>query len=317
MDLRLFHPTGNQDRDFKTLDRFTSKTDFLSCRLLEWSGWYTYSIPLRLLGHFRLYQLYKNNRFKYPESVHPAMGYIIQYRANYMIKYRWYMLISRFPSMFKYFDTGVEMHAINKMLINQRIEVLVEFLTNAEVDFDKALKHALLRIRDREFFNIVTINTTQQANLFVKLEQHTISNSHNELNIHPIVEKQTIIQQETIVKESAKDLTGKEKDVFSKRQILILFDLFAQSAKKDGLDLRKVQKHPDIARFLQAVTGKGKDTWMEMLQNYRDNDLYAFNSPTERSNLVGNLTNIANVTRNAGLRSITSLAEKQIKKLSP
>lgn len=209
MDLRLFHPK-RPNGNFKTLDRLNSKTGFLSCRSLEWLGWYTYSIPLRLLGHFRLYQLYKNNRFKYPESVHPAMGYILQYRATYMIKYRWYMLISRFPSALKYFDTGVEMHAINKTLIYQRTEVLIEFLTHAETDFEEALKKALLQIQSPEFFNISVKNPVQQSNnLFVRVEQNTINNSHNELNIHPIVEKQTIIQQETFIKESPKDLTGK------------------------------------------------------------------------------------------------------------
>jgi len=317
MDLRLFHPTNKPDGTFRTFDRINGKTGFYTCRLLEWSGWYTQDIQVRLLGHYRLFQLYKKHRFAGPDSLKPAVGYLLQYRASYWIKHRWYMFISRMPSMFKYFDTGVEMYSINKLLINERADILIDFLTDADTDFEPAFKHALNRIRDSAFIHIPYTSQTQNSNFFLKLEQHNITdNSHNELNIHPIVEtqiiqekeiivkKETVVERSTIIKEPAKDLTGKEKGVFSKRQILIFFDLLTRAGLKDRILLAKTDKHEAIANFLQAVTGKGSDTWLEMLKNYKDNDLYAFNTPEERANLAGILKNIANIAYHAGFRSI-------------
>jgi hypothetical protein len=323
MDLRLFHPAEDPNIEYKTLDNLNSRTGLIACRLLEWIGWYTSDVKHRLLGHYRLFQLYKKHRFKTPASLSPVMGYILQYRASHWIKYYWYILISRLPSMWKHPDEGVEMYSLNKLLLYERVDVLVEFLENADADFEQAFKKALRQIHDPEFINTASIARSQHANLFVNLEQHTVNNhSHNELNIHPIVEKEkeTVVEKETtikeiIIKEPAKDLTGKEKGVFSKKQVLILFDLLVDSPPLERLPVGSPTKHQALAEFLQAVTGKGTDTWLEMLKDYQAGNLYTCHTPGERTNLIASLGSIAKAAHAAGLRSVASEAEKRIRHL--
>jgi len=288
MDLRLFHSADNPNHNYKNFDRLNSWTGLQSCRFLEWTGWYNSSIDLRLLGHYRRFQLYKKHRRHQANDLPLIQGYILQYRASEKIRRHFYLFISRFPAIWGLPDEKVELHAINKLLIYERSSVLSEFLTTAELDFEQALKKAMEQIHAPEFISPASI------------EKESIR------------ETQTIVEKETIIKQPAKDLAGKEKGVFSKKQILIFFDLLTRAGLKDRILLAKTDKHEAIANFLQAITGKGSDTWREMLRDYKDNDLYSFNTPEERANLAGILKNIANIAYHAGFRSITALAESKI-----
>jgi hypothetical protein len=287
MDLRLFHSTENPDHNYNTFDRHNSRTGIFACRLLEWSGWYSASVPLRLLGHYRLFQLYKKDRLKTSASLPPVQGYILQCRSAYWIRHYWYIFISRFPSMWKHPDEGVEIYAVNKLLLYERASILAGFLADAETDFEQAFKNALKQIYAPEF-----------------------------INKDIIVEKQILEREkEIIIKAPDKELTGKEKGVFSKKQVLIFFDLLYGPTSRNRFPFEKPEKLPAIAAFFQALTGKGIDTWLETLKDYRSNDLYACNTPGERSNLIGTLTNLADIARAAGLRDIAFAANKKIKQL--
>lgn len=273
MDLRLFHPADDPGIQYKTLDNQNSRTGFFACHSLEWMGWYTHNVKLRLLGHYRLFQLYKKRRSG-SGGLSPVQGYILQYRSSHWIKHYWYLLISRLPSIFAP-DPVIEVYWINKILIHERAHVLSDFLSNADDDFEKAFKNALEGINHPDFISTAAT------------------------------------KKETIIKEPPKDLTGKEKGVFSKKQVLILFDLLSLIGKKDRIDLHMTNNHANIAQFFHALTGKGCNTWMETLRDYPDNDLYAFNTPEERSHLIGILTNISNIAKSAGLRSLSTNAEKK------
>lgn len=312
MDLRLFHPTDDPTIDYKKLDHQNSKTSLFACRLLEYLGWYTYGVKNRLLGHYRLYQIYLRRRQRSPFAIHPIQGYILQYRSTYGIKYYWYLFISRLPSMF-FPDPQMEMYWINKILIYQRPDVLIEFLTNADTDFEKAFKNALQKINNLDFITTPPVTKTQKANVFFNLEQHnSFTDAHNELNIHPIVEKETQFKEIIIKEPAVKDLSGKEKGIFSKRQVLILLDLLAGDGAIDTLPVDKPARAESLARFLMALTGKGIDTWLETLQNYRGKDLYAFHTEAERKNLLGTLETLSTITRNAGLRIVAGIIDKKI-----
>jgi len=318
MDLRLFHSTDDPTANYKRFDRLNSRTGHFACRMLELIGWYTSDVKLRLLGHYRLFHLYKRRRSNSRTALDPVRGYILQYRASYWIKHYWYLVLSRVPSLFGP-DPQVEMYLINKLLVYERASVLHEFLANADTDFEQAFSKAVQQINSPEFINTAGITKHQQANVLVQMEQHTVNNhSFNELNIHPIVEKEKeTVVKEIIVKEPApaNELTGKGKGVFSKKQVLIVFDLLAQTGMLEPLRLDNPEKHQAIAKFLVALTGKGLDTWLETLKDYHANHLYAFHTPAERANLMSILTNIADTAYAAGLRTITERAEKNIRLL--
>ncbi|MBS1603084.1 MAG: hypothetical protein JST42_10490 [Bacteroidetes bacterium] len=313
MDLRIFRPTDNPDFNFKTFDRINSRTGNFSCRWLEFIGWYTSSVRLRLLGHYRLFQLYKKQRLKSPAHLSPIQGYILQYRATHWMKRYSYILISRLPSLFGPPDDHVEIHAINNLLIHQRADILYQFLDAADTNFEEAFKIALLRINAPEFINTSPAPTTHNSSVIYNLQQHnTITDAHNEFNIHPTVEKETSVREVIIKEPASKELRGKEKGVFSKRQTLILLDLLAREGKIDPLPIDKPAKTESVARFLMALTGKSIDAWLETLQNYRGKDLYEYHTDAERKNLLSTLETLATITRNAGLRKIAGLVDKKI-----
>jgi hypothetical protein len=74
---------------------------------------------------------------------------------------------------------------------------------------------------------------------------------------------------------------GKEKGVFSKKQILIFFDLLADSKTIEKVDYTKPNKLQDIAVMLQAISGKKTEAWVEELKNCRNHGLYPFHSKGE------------------------------------
>jgi hypothetical protein len=59
MDLSVLHAVKSPDRDYTMKDKLNGVKNPLGCRFLEWSGWYNQNISQRLLGHYRLYQLFK------------------------------------------------------------------------------------------------------------------------------------------------------------------------------------------------------------------------------------------------------------------
>lgn len=61
MNLSVLHPVKSPDRDYSMKDKLNRIISPLGCRFLEWSGWYNQDISQRLLGHYRLYQLFKVN----------------------------------------------------------------------------------------------------------------------------------------------------------------------------------------------------------------------------------------------------------------
>jgi hypothetical protein len=309
MDLRLFHTSENPNHDYTRVDRFNSWTRRQPCRLLEWTGWYATSVPLRLLGHYRLYQIHKKS-LRRRSDVPVVQGYILQYRNFHGIKFFLARLLSHIPAWLGYPDIIVEILAINRMLIYEQVAVLHEFLTNADIDFESAYRRALQQIHDPAFLNPGSAISTHHPNVFVQVKHNhqTINNTaYHQLNF------QSVIQQEVAPVKNG--VSGKEKGVFSKKQVLIFFDMLHQSVKLERIDLSKPNRFDAIAQFFQALTGKGKETWVETLKDYHNNNLYEFHTLGERNQLLSTLTNLADITRTAGLRSVASLADKKIREI--
>jgi hypothetical protein len=86
MDLSILHLAYSPEKNYKWKDRLNSLTGHVSCRFLEWSGWYNQDILQRLLGHYRLYQVFKqkpivNNHLSLP------LNYIVNYKTSHGLKY--------------------------------------------------------------------------------------------------------------------------------------------------------------------------------------------------------------------------------------
>jgi hypothetical protein len=318
MDLRVSNldkaPTqkdkGPDRRNARRPDRLNSLTGPLSCRLLEWIGWYNNSVSQRLLGHYRLFQLFKAH---YPatESNLPVVNaYILQYRGSHAVKY-FFSRIGAFLNtivMRGETDRYVEIQGVNRLLLNERFHILHDFLVDAQQDFEAALEHALQHIRDPRFF------TSGRSE--IAFHQHNTYNntslSRNDFHVHPVIKEKVIEKEPVIIKEGTK---GKEKGVFSKKQILILFDLLSQTAKIEQIDLHKVNKFDAVAQLMQALTSKAKESWLAELNDYRNKDLYGYHTQGELNQLLATLSNLAELFRNAGLRSVAGLADKKINEL--
>ena len=167
MDLRLFHSGDNPNHNYKRFDRHNSWTRRQPCRLLEWAGWYSTSVPLRLLGHYRLYQIHKRSLQRRSTDVSPVQGYILQYRHFHGIKFHLARFLSHFHAMWGYPDIVVEIQAVNRMLIYGQVAILSEFLTNADIDFEPAFRKALQQIHDPAFLNPIGIVKTPHPNVWL------------------------------------------------------------------------------------------------------------------------------------------------------
>jgi hypothetical protein len=86
MDLSVLHRHPLPDRDYYWKDKLNSLTGHLDCRFLEWTGWYSQDIYQRLLGHYRLYQLFKKES-KAGVGLSQSLAYIVNYRASHSFKY--------------------------------------------------------------------------------------------------------------------------------------------------------------------------------------------------------------------------------------
>ena len=303
MDLSVLHPVHSPEKTYKWKDKFNGVTGHLNCRFLEWSGWYNQDLPQRLLGHYRLFQIFKaetdpNNRLALP------LAYIVSYRASQGIKYA---VSASVASLYYVFTFGeryspLQIEGINRVLVNDKAIILQEFLQAADKDFSSALARAVEQIASPDFVDKAKNQLTliQQNNAY---RYH-----HNENSSHYFNEYNT-------VQTSGNGIRGKEKGVFSKKQLLILFDLLSENNAIDKIDYSKRNKFESIATMLQAVTGKSKDSIIEQLKDTHRDGLYSFQNIGELNQLIVTLTNLSEIFRSAGFRSIANMADKKLREL--
>ncbi|HEY4205991.1 MAG TPA: hypothetical protein VGM31_04220 [Puia sp.] len=295
IDLTLFHE--QPDKNYPTADNLNSRTGPLACYLLEWFGWYNYDVAHRLLGHYRLFQLFKKDPDHAFRHMPLSQAYILHYRSSHVVKY----FISRATSLFYCIFTGgrhylaVEIEAFNHSLIHDHAPVLREFLDSADIDFTAAFNRAMNRLRGI-MQDCPEGNTTTSTIVLSQINlHHTTVSTDTQTNPSP----------------APPLLTGKAKGVFSKKQILMFFDLLAQAAHIEKIDFTKPNKYAALARLLHALTGKGISSWLQQLNDHRHKDLYKFHTEGERKQLVASLINMAELFRAAGFRSIAAQADKK------
>jgi hypothetical protein len=204
----------------------------------------------------------------------------------------------------------VEIETFNRALINEHAHILEAFLEHADHDFTSAFHTAMEQIKaiiigspgspSKIFSPTILVQFQKDYHIHQQIFYSTNTYNHSEINIQPTI------------KETHK---GKEKGVFSKKQVLIFFDLIKSATKLESFDLNKPARFEGIAAFLCALTGKSKESWIEELKNYKTKDLYTFHTQGQLQQLINDLSNIAELTRNAGCRPIATLAEKKIREL--
>jgi len=300
VDITLFHqiPGGN----YHMADRLNSRTGRFACYFLEWTGWYNHRIATRLLGHHRLFQLYKKDPDRIFRSMPLSQAYLLHYCSSHPVKY----FISKLVSFIYSLGTlgrhylAVEIETFNKSLIHEHAGILQTFLEEADHDFTAALHKAIQQLDPSAAGHPTHSKIPAPAYLIQFNQSNTHTHQYNTLTIH------------NPVKEASR---GKQKDVFSKKQVLMLFDLLSSAAKLEAIDLSKPAKFEAIAAFLYAVTGKSKESWVEELNDYKTKDLYAFHTRGELQQLISTLSNLAEFLRKAGFRSVATLADKKIREL--
>lgn len=300
MDLSVLHYVKSPDRDYTWKDKLNSISCPLGCNFLEWSGWYSQDISQRLLGHYQLYQVFKT-KHKVNSQLSLPLAYIVHYRILHVIKYGLScitgVLYRAFTLGGRYYPLPVE--ELNKQLINHQYTILQEFLTDAEADFEKALHYAVNQINGSGNKVLPEITFVQN-----RLENNVYNNSS-----HYFTEYNTTVHSGT------NGIKGKEKGVLSKKQILIFFDLLAETGNLEKVDYTKPNKFEAVAEMLQAVTGKSKDSWLEELKNYKNKGLYDYRDEGELRQLIKTLTNLSDTFRKSGLRKISKAADSKIIKI--
>jgi hypothetical protein len=280
MDLSLFHqpaPDGSP-RNFRVKDKLNGWTKLHACRILEWSGWYNYGLPQRLLGHYRLFQHFKKNYDDQHWEFPATKAYILDYRVHHGIKSSLSSLTSFLYSIFTLKDhyPVAQVAAINRTLVNDSSGILQEFLLGTDEDFATALAKALQQINEPAFLD------------------RTLT-------------KPVII--ENIVKEGP---NGKPKGVLSKKQLLILFDMLSELGRLEKIDLSKTSRYDGIAELFHAITGKSTDSIKKELNDYRHIDLYHCHDDRELNQLVITMTNLSNTFKAAGFNTVSDLLERKI-----
>jgi len=300
MDLSVLHPVKSPDRDYRWKDKLNSITGPLGCRFLEWSGWYNQDISQRLLGHYRLYQLFKAKN-KVVSQLSLPLAYTMHYRTLHRLKYGLSCITAVLYYIFtlgdRYYPLQVE--ELNKQLIHHRQSILQEFLTNAEVDFEKALFDAIDQINGSskdEYSNTIVV----QNRLDYKVYNSTC---------HYFTEYNTAVHPVT------NTFNGKPKGVFSKKQILIFFDLLTEIGSLEKIDYTKHNKFEALGEMLQAVTGKSKESWIEELTRFKSKGLYDYRDEGELKQLKIILTNLSEIFRKAGFRKISKYSDSIIFRL--
>ena len=303
MDMSVLHRHPLPDRDYTRKDKLNSLTGHLDCRFLEWTGWYNQDIYQRLLGHYRLYQLFKKEK-KAETGLSQPLAYIVNYRASHGLKYllSWITGILHYLGSFGKPYYPLQTEGINKLLVNEYASTLQAFLTEADNNFEKALSHAVRQIVSTDFGK-------KSETLFVK-QSAVVLQARNEFNSYH--NNNHYFNEYTTVNPVSAGIKGKEKGVFSKKQILTLFDLLAETGKLEKIDFTRPNKFDSIANLLCAITGKSKDSWVEQLKDGRNKGLYEFKNEGERKQLIITLTNLSEVFRKAGFRSISKAADKKL-----
>jgi hypothetical protein len=309
IDLSLFHPAeASPDADWFMADWLNSLTSRRACRNLEWSGWYSFGIPQRLLGHYRLFQHFKTSFIKLPHVLPVTRAYVLQYRSSHWLKYSigrlcvfLYSIVSR-----DYFPIG-EIAVINRKLICEHPHILEAFLINADIDFKAALHEAIAQINDPAFFNrssaptfLLHVNQTEEILHANQYNSYDYSQVNNQINIQPAIKEGP---------------HGKDTGSFSKKQTLIFFDLLSQCKDFDPIDYTKPNKFEAYADLLHALTGKNQQSIVEELHYYRNHQLYEWHTQAQLNQLIIILTNLADKFRKAGFRSFVKLADKKIREL--
>lgn len=152
MDLSVLHRHPLPDRDYSWKEKLNSLTGHLDCRFFEWTGWYNQDIYQRLLGHYRLYQLFKKES-KADNGLSQPLAYIINYRASHGLKY----LLSRITGIVYYLGSfgkpyyPLQTEGINRLLVNEYAHILQKFLTGADNNFQEALSNAVGQIMSPDF----------------------------------------------------------------------------------------------------------------------------------------------------------------------
>ena len=186
------------------------------------------------------------------------------------------------------------------MLVNDKSIILHQFLKEAEEDFSSALRKAYKKITSTDFLNK---GGSPGSTLFIQNKNEynqyqTISHYFNEYN-----------------QGVSSGVKGKEKGVFSKKQLLILFDLLAENKIIDRIDYSRPNKFEPIADMLQAVSAKSKDSFVEQLKDVRINGLYSFKNIGELNQLIITITNLTDTFRKAGFFSVAKIADKKLREL--
>ncbi len=154
MDLSILHPIQSSERDYTWKDKLNSITGNIHCHFLEWSGWYNQDVHQGLLGHYRLYQVFKSEK-KNNHQISLPLNYITNYRITHRIKYSLSCITA---SLYYIFSLGekyvpLQIESINRQLINDKAIILYEFLEEADQDFANALRNASEKISSSKFLD--------------------------------------------------------------------------------------------------------------------------------------------------------------------
>ena len=300
VDLTLFHyEDAPPNASWRMKDRLNGWTSPRRCRFLEWSGWYSYDIAQRLLGHYRLFQHFKTDYVKNSHHLPAAKAYILDYRTGHGFKYFVAQVVSLLASIIeKHHYTTSETVAINRQLVNDSSSILYDFLIDADHDFTAAFLQAMDRIKSPTFLS-PSAPQNQSSPFAIQYNDNRTNTVYNSrVNIQPTI------------REGA---TGKTKGVFSKRQLLMLFDLLSkQTTPLEKIDFSRRNRFDTIAGLLHAISGKSKASIIEELKDYQTKGLYHGEPGGQRNQIFAELTNLAETFRAAGFRSIANEADRKI-----
>jgi hypothetical protein len=304
IDLTLFHrEDAPPNANWRRADRLNSWTSLRGCRFLEWIGWYNLDVAQRLLGHYRLFRHFNADYSKSRRDLAASQAYILQYRASHGLKHFLSRVMAFLTTIIERqrYPVEAEIAAINRQLVNDSTSVLYDFLIDADQDFTAAFLQAMRRIKDPSFFNKSVPPPTIHLQVN-QTDQHYSAHQHNTITA-------TQVNFQPAIKAGAQ---GKDKGIFSKKQVLILFDLLSAFKDFDSIDYTRPNRFDDYADLLYALTGKGKQSIVEELNNYRHKGLYEWHTQGELNQLIITLTHLANKFRKAGFRAFTRLLDKKI-----
>ncbi len=303
IDVTLFHPDdAPANANWQMKDRLNGWTSPGRCRFLEWSGWYNYDVAQRLLGHYRLFHHFKADYFKSSHQLPAASAYIFDYRTKHGFKYFLTRIVTFLVGIFEKRHYPVaEIAAVNRQLVNDSTSILYDFLIDADKNFTAAFLQAMDRIKSPSFLSTGTPHP-QTPPIAIQYNDNRTNNQYNsQVNIQPVL------------REGA---TGKTKAVFSKRQLLMFFDLLSkQTTPLEKIDFTKPARFDALAGLLHAISGKSKASIIEELNDYRTKGLYDGQKDGERDQTIAALSNLAETFRKAGFRSIAKEADKKIVEL--